>query len=54
MNLCPHCLAQNTIAPANGPTCSHRTAGSWWPDWWPASNEERRCAWLIQKNTTKK
>jgi hypothetical protein len=46
MTLCPDCLAKNIVATVDGPTCSHRPPGPWWPDWWGTVSEERRCAWL--------
>lgn len=46
MTLCPSCLARNIIAPKDGPTCSHRPAGSWWPEWWATADESQRISWL--------
>lgn len=44
-NLCPQCLAQNIIATANGPTCTHQPNADalWFPSWWlePAGDVRR-------------
>lgn len=44
--LCPLCLAKNIVASDNGPTCSHVTTGSWWPEWWNTGGEVQRLVWL--------
>jgi hypothetical protein len=44
---CPHCLACNVIAPANGPTCTcnDKTGPKWWPKGYADMPEGERVKW---------
>jgi hypothetical protein len=50
--LCFLCLSENVVAPANGPTCTHKPkhGADWFPSWWSEKNlftyDERRAEWL--------